>query len=52
MRKLIAAALTLLAAVCVWLADVIWPRDLRGKRVIVVPPSAEDCAGFVQKRQR
>jgi hypothetical protein len=50
MRKWIAAGFTLLAAGLMWLADVIWPRDLRDKQVIVVPPSAEDCAKYIKQR--
>ena len=52
MRKTIAATLTGLAAVLVFAADLIWPRSLRSKQVIIVEPSAEDCAGFVKRAQR
>lgn len=51
MRKFTAATLTACAAVLMALADLIWPRALRGKQVII-PPSAEECARFVRRGER
>lgn len=48
--KLTAAILTGFAAALTALADFIYPRELRRNRVIVVEPSAEDCAAHIRRR--